>query len=1344
MSNDPKAPNKSTSEKAVSDLKNLAPKPASLPSLVKEAKPGNPPTQAAVPPAKPNVYVEALQSMKEASRNPKNSPSNDVGDEVTGSFVGIEDILPEMAAPKSPAPQLPPDDALFKGLTESEVIDSAEGMTGSFTGLEDPDANKGPKAPSKDEPTNSESAFDAEGAESFADLFADEKTSSPSAIRAPRPATPVSVKPANIAKPPINTAPPAKSNDLPKPLEKKTEAAPIALPAPPANTAAPAKALPASRVSASALETPALTAAAPADQSVSATRPNDLETKLQDPLIGSVLLHYKVLSKIAEGGMGVVYKAQHVSIQRIAAIKLLKLDYCRDEAMVQRFYQEGRLVNQIRHENIIDIFDFGKLDDGRVFYIMEYLEGETVADRLAARGPMPFSEAYPIIEQAAKALRAVHEKGVIHRDLKPENFWLIQREQGPPLLKILDFGIAKLVGGTPKKITKTGSVMGTPQYMSPEQLNNQQPDVRSDIYSFGVVIHELFAGDTPFGEKSIAQIVKAHLDGDIPPLPATTAALGVPSAMRDIVARCTALNPEDRYPSISDLLQDLSAAAGSRALSPQTLAVVSRKPKKQARPTTSWLAPAAVFGGVVVAGVLLIPKFFGTTQPQVVPIVQSQTQSADEILSLDHGALRDTALSILRRHLTSKDASTRASAAQALGDSQDKESLGRLESLLLDVLEESDVRVGAAKGLGKLGVASSKNSLNTARKEADEHLISAIDAAMLRMGEAGASRKLAGSLRSRKPQIRYEVALALSAGSDERTAISALKSVDTQGFSNGEKLAIVRELARLGDEKAVNSLKASLGADNEAQRLLAAASLARIGSDIGREVLVSSLNAKEDESRIVAATSLLYLGDFAGAELLKGGLSHKDPVIRRLAAQGLQVIADEAFLPALADSLSDQDAQVQITVSTAMLSILGLDPSLLARAGTEWIEKALAEDDTEQKLRALRLAKDLSDKAALAAYKKGISDENEKVQIAAAKGLAVLSRKGTAESGKALELLKETSGEKGVLGVVSRGGLAASGDSAAKADLAKSAVSRDKEIRAAALETAAATGQLDIVETGLKDPDLGLRVNAGKALAEKRNPKGEAALKEGLQSKDPKIRTQAYIGLKALGKEPSGAEVDPALLIASSDPSLRVEAANLAAEGKGSSAIIRKAIYDADPSVRLAGIQAATARKEKNLLRIGLRDPNPAVKAAAEIGLLQLSDKPNAEPAPSNTVNPNTNTPAPDPVSTLGGKDYDKLKAAKVKMASADVALAGGRASEALRLYQEAQKLAEQPDIQWYYAQCYRRMGDNAKTPEEKKKNWTKAKAAYERFASSRKSDARAKQAKDNAANLEQKLASLK
>src|SRR5215470_5096711 len=159
--------------------------------------------------------------------------------------------------------------------------------------------------------------------------------------------------------------------------------------------------------------------------------------------IGQELAGYTIRRRLAEGGMGVVYEGVHDKIGRPAAIKVLRLEYCRVEDMVERFYQEARAVNSIRHENIVDIYDFGRDPHGRVFFVMEYLEGEPLSARIR-RGALSWTEAFPILDQTLRALKAAHDKGFVHRDLKPENVWL-KYVDGRVQVKLLDFGIAKLV-----------------------------------------------------------------------------------------------------------------------------------------------------------------------------------------------------------------------------------------------------------------------------------------------------------------------------------------------------------------------------------------------------------------------------------------------------------------------------------------------------------------------------------------------------------------------------------------------------------------------------------------------------------------------------------------------------------------------------------------------------------------------------------------------------------------------------------------------------------------------------------------------------------------------------------
>src|SRR5688500_9041951 len=208
--------------------------------------------------------------------------------------------------------------------------------------------------------------------------------------------------------------------------------------------------------------------------------------------------------------MGVVYAGTQPVIGKRVAIKVLSATASSHPALGRRFVEEARAVNRIGHPNIIDIFSFGQLDDGRLYFVMEYLDGETLADQLE-RGGSSERELCRLLAQAADALEAAHAERIVHRDLKPENLWIARPRHGEPQLKVLDFGIAKLTEAGASGITATGAVIGTPYYMAPEQCMGESVDARADIYALGVILYRALTGKLPFTGASLAEIVSQHV-----------------------------------------------------------------------------------------------------------------------------------------------------------------------------------------------------------------------------------------------------------------------------------------------------------------------------------------------------------------------------------------------------------------------------------------------------------------------------------------------------------------------------------------------------------------------------------------------------------------------------------------------------------------------------------------------------------------------------------------------------------------------------------------------------------------------------------------------------------------
>ncbi len=295
-------------------------------------------------------------------------------------------------------------------------------------------------------------------------------------------------------------------------------------------------------------------------------RPDESPTIPVESLVGTTLAgRYKIEGLLGEGGMGAVYLAQHVGIRKRVAIKVLHPETSQNPELVARFEREAIAAAHVEHPNITAATDFGRAENGQFFLALEYLEGKRLRDVLGA-GPMPALRAIHIIEQVASALERSHQLGVIHRDLKPENIMLVARPGDPDFVKVLDFGLAKVVpagearpeGLTGNKlVTQTGSIFGTPRYMPPEQCVGGTTDGRSDLYSLGLVLYEMLAGAHPIAAKSTLMVISHQLATPTPPMKQIAPAVAVPAALEAIVMRLTEKQPESRYPNATALLAAL-------------------------------------------------------------------------------------------------------------------------------------------------------------------------------------------------------------------------------------------------------------------------------------------------------------------------------------------------------------------------------------------------------------------------------------------------------------------------------------------------------------------------------------------------------------------------------------------------------------------------------------------------------------------------------------------------------------------------------------------------------------------------------------------------------------------
>ncbi len=278
---------------------------------------------------------------------------------------------------------------------------------------------------------------------------------------------------------------------------------------------------------------------------------------------GTRVGEYVVEGKLGEGGMGAVYSARHPLIGKKAAIKVISPALCADPAAVERFVQEARSVNQIGHPNIVDVFSFGELPDKRAYFVMEWLAGESLGDRMARERLSP-AEAVEILDQVCEGLEAAHETGIIHRDLKPDNVFLMAvRSSQRQIVKLLDFGIAKLAGSGDVRIqrTRTGVMMGTPGYISPEQARGRNVDHRTDVYALGAMAFEMLCGRLPFDADNAMDIVMQHLT-EPPPAPSSLWP-EIPPDLEQIVLGMLAKDPAER-PTLAEVRAVLANHKGSR------------------------------------------------------------------------------------------------------------------------------------------------------------------------------------------------------------------------------------------------------------------------------------------------------------------------------------------------------------------------------------------------------------------------------------------------------------------------------------------------------------------------------------------------------------------------------------------------------------------------------------------------------------------------------------------------------------------------------------------------------------------------------------------------------------
>jgi len=282
--------------------------------------------------------------------------------------------------------------------------------------------------------------------------------------------------------------------------------------------------------------------------------PNDgttLRSAQGADLIGSVVAdRYHIVKKLGEGGMGAVYLGEHVKMGRKSAIKVMAQSMANDPEAIARFNREAANAARINHPNVCAIYDFGETPEGTIYLAMEFIEGQSLSDVLRREGALPPDRAARILRQTGDALQAAHDLGIVHRDLKPDNIMLAKSRDGGDVVKVVDFGIAKaMTGEEGQQVTKTGLVVGTPEYMSPEQLSGDVLDGRSDIYSLALVFYRMLTGTLPFQADSAQEMMIKRLTDKPLPLNQAVPEAGFPDRLQQVLDKALERMPADRYTS---------------------------------------------------------------------------------------------------------------------------------------------------------------------------------------------------------------------------------------------------------------------------------------------------------------------------------------------------------------------------------------------------------------------------------------------------------------------------------------------------------------------------------------------------------------------------------------------------------------------------------------------------------------------------------------------------------------------------------------------------------------------------------------------------------------------------
>ncbi|MSP63098.1 MAG: hypothetical protein EXR72_22725 [Myxococcales bacterium] len=659
---------------------------------------------------------------------------------------------------------------------------------------------------------------------------------------------------------------------------------------------------------------------------------------------------YVVTEKLGEGGMGVVFGGVHEALRREVAIKLLRSEFSSNANVVARFHQEAEAVSAIGHLNIVAVYDFGQLDDGSLYYVMERIRGQTLTERIETAPPPGRDETLAIFDQICRALQAAHGHNIVHRDLKPDNVLLAPKAGGFPHVKVLDFGIAKMrrpLGGGGTRLTAVGTLLGTPAYMAPEQIDSARTvDGRADLYSLGAMLYETLTGRPPFGLGPPLVVISKQLT-EKPAPPSSVAGWRIPPALDAVVLKSLQKDPAARQADPAVFLAELEAAWTDGSIAPvyglavtavdgsaATVDVVTAAtpvPAARAVPASAppAVAPAPVAvppapvarrslwplviggAGLLIAGAVGV-LVLGPSAPTA-PVGDPGRREAREVIEAAlHG-----------------DAELRIAAVAAIGEVGGRASLAAISAALAD--PNPEVRRAAAQAATSTGVIGDPvlhAALLAAAPKSGGAAAVEVAAARLRDGDLAVEAELRGFAEQGDPGLRLRAAVALAQG--DRLDAAKLRAT-LQAAPPAVRRALRREawvqLVRLGDLAAVGELKAALAGKDPIARYDAASTLARTGDVEARRLLPTvAREAADPADRVEAAALHAELGGAPSLSALRASLAAPEGSARSRAATALGRLAarlpdPSAVAAQLKTLLKDPDAPVRLAAAAALLAL---------------------------------------------------------------------------------------------------------------------------------------------------------------------------------------------------------------------------------------------------------------------------------------------------------------------------------------------------------------------------------------------------------------------------------------